>query len=115
MRPTIISNQQALLTSIGVALLLMSGIACTAEDPAALPPGTPEPDRYLFEHGSTLFEDEDWDKAETVFRRLVDVDPHTRHPLELLEACHQRLGLAPERGLHHTPKVPRTPLKQGPR
>ena len=77
MRPTIISIQQALLTSIGVALLLMSGIACTAEDPAALPPGTPEPDRYLFEHGSTLFEDEDWDKAETVFRRLVDVYPQS--------------------------------------
>tara|TARA_B100000929_G_scaffold286858_1_gene272647 strand:- start:3094 stop:3900 length:807 start_codon:yes stop_codon:yes gene_type:complete len=77
MRPTTISNQQALLPSIGVALLLMSGVACTPQDPAALPPGTPEPDRYLFEHGSILFEGEDWDKAQTVFRRLVDVYPQS--------------------------------------
>ncbi|HJO17634.1 MAG TPA: outer membrane protein assembly factor BamD [Vicinamibacterales bacterium] len=77
MRSTIVSNEQAPLTSIAVALLLTSGMACTVPDPAALPPGTPEPDRYLFEHGSALFEDENWDKAQTVFRRLVDVYPQS--------------------------------------
>ena len=77
MRPTIIFNHLPLLPTIGGALLLMRGVACTPPEPAALPPGTPEPDRYLFEHGSTLFEEEDWDKATTVFRRLVDVYPQS--------------------------------------
>jgi len=79
MRPTIVSNEQAPLTSIAVALLLTSGMACTVLDPAALPPGTPEPDRYLFEHGSALLEDEEWDKSQTVFRRLVDVYPQSSY------------------------------------
>ena len=77
MRPTIVSNGQAQLISASLCLLLAGGIACTPQDPAALPPGTPEPDRYLFELGSTLVEDEDWGKAQTVFRRLVDVYPQS--------------------------------------
>ncbi len=77
MRLTIVSNGQAQLISASLCLLLAGGIGCTPADPAALPPGTPEPDRYLFELGSTLVEDEDWGKAQTVFRRLVDVYPQS--------------------------------------
>lgn len=60
MRLTIVSNGQAQVISASLCLLLAGGIGCTPADPAALPPGTPEPDRYLFELGSTLVEDEGW-------------------------------------------------------
>ena len=77
MKPTILSNGQAQLISMSLCLFIASGIACTPQDPAAIPPGTPDPDRYLFELGSTLVEDEDWNKAQSVFSRLVDVYPQS--------------------------------------
>ncbi|HJO37173.1 MAG: outer membrane protein assembly factor BamD [Vicinamibacterales bacterium] len=73
----LLRHQSALaLTALLVAPLL--GIGCAASDPTIVPPGTPEPDRFLFERGTAFLEDEDWRPARNVFRRLVDAYPQSQ-------------------------------------
>ena len=50
---------------------------CAVRDPAAIPRGTPEPDRFLFEGATELLKDDDWASAQVMFQRLVDMFPQS--------------------------------------
>ncbi len=60
-----------------LSILLTSCASFSVPDWAAVPPGTPEPDLYLFERGTTLLNEEEWVGARTVFGRLVDAYPQS--------------------------------------
>ncbi len=76
--------------SVGPAAVLVLGIilaGCAVRDPTAIPPGTPEPDRFLFEGATELLEDDDWAPARLMFQRLVDMFPQSPYRFDA------RLGL----------------------
>ena len=74
-----------------LALALLTGAfavsGCAAKDPAEIPPGTPEPDRYLFERATALLADGDWQPARVLFTRVVDGYPQSPYRFDA------RLGL----------------------
>lgn len=63
-------------STIGLALALVT-TGCAAADPGSIPPGTPEPDRYLFETATELFEENQWIRARRLFGRIVDTYPQS--------------------------------------
>ena len=75
--------------SVGLAALVLGIVltGCAVRDPGAIPPGTPEPDRFLFEGATELMEDDDWPSARLMFRRLVDMFPQSPYRFDA------RLGL----------------------
>ena len=67
------------LRSCGVLLLAVAaalGPAC-ASAPRRPPPGTLEPDKFLFERGTEELNDKDWFTAREYFRQLVDSYPQS--------------------------------------
>jgi outer membrane protein assembly factor BamD len=62
----------------GAVVLLAASAACTTTGRSTVPPGTPEPDRYLFERGNEALADERWLTAREFFRQLTDT--YTQSP-----------------------------------
>jgi outer membrane protein assembly factor BamD len=64
----------------GAALVVLGVLAtgCAAGARSAIPPGTPEPDRYLFERGTEALDDERWLTAREFYRQLTDT--YTQSP-----------------------------------
>ncbi len=62
--------------SVFVVLALAAG--CTTTGRSTIPPGTPEPDRYLFERGTEALENRRWLTAREFFRQLTDT--YTQSP-----------------------------------
>jgi len=60
-----------------VLAMLMMGAAACAKDPALMPPGTAEADRFLFERGQAAYKDEKWADAREYFRNIVDNYPQS--------------------------------------
>jgi outer membrane protein assembly factor BamD len=60
-----------------VVAALIAGAASCAKDPSALPPGTAEADRFLFERGESALKDEEWADAREYFRNIVDNYPQS--------------------------------------
>jgi outer membrane protein assembly factor BamD len=60
---------------LGVAIVL-GGVAC-AKASAALPPGTAEADKFLFERGNAAVQDEKWVDAREYYRNIVDNYPQS--------------------------------------
>lgn len=60
----------------GTAALLAAAAACSAR-PTAPPPGTAQPDRYLFEQGTAAIQREEWLNARTYFQQIVDGYPQS--------------------------------------
>lgn len=56
---------------------LLIGVAACAKRPAALPPGTAEADRFLYERGEAAVADEKWVDAREYFRNVVDNYPQS--------------------------------------
>jgi outer membrane protein assembly factor BamD len=59
-----------------VVVLVMGGFAC-AKAPAALPPGTAEADKFLYERGQAALADEKWADAREYYRNIVDNYPQS--------------------------------------
>ena len=59
------------------ALLLLAG-AC-AEKGTKIPPGTSQPDQFLFERGNKSLEDKKWFTAREFFQTLIDTYPQSPH------------------------------------
>ncbi|MFI5329379.1 MAG: outer membrane protein assembly factor BamD, partial [Candidatus Rokuibacteriota bacterium] len=68
------------------ALLLLAG-AC-AEKGTKIPPGTSQPDQFLFERGNKALEDKKWFTAREFFQTLIDTYPQSQHRADA------KLGLA---------------------
>ena len=60
----------------GVVALVAALAACGTRQPM-LPPGTAQPDRYLFEHGTEALQMKAWLKARTYFQQIVDGYPQS--------------------------------------
>jgi outer membrane protein assembly factor BamD len=65
---------QSPLMAALVALSFVAGCASTQRRP---PQGTPDPDKFLFERGTTELNDKDWFTAREYFRQLVDSYPQS--------------------------------------
>ena len=50
---------------------------CAAADPGLIPPGTPEPDRYLFDRATEFLEQDQWLQARQLFGRIADNYPQS--------------------------------------
>lgn len=57
--------------------LLAAGVAGCAETTTAVPPGTAEADRFLFERGEAAAKEENWTDAREYFRNIVDNYPQS--------------------------------------
>jgi len=68
------------------ALLLLAG-AC-AEKGTKIPPGTAQPDQFLFERGNKALEEKKWLTAREFFQTLIDTYPQSPHRADA------KLGLA---------------------
>jgi outer membrane protein assembly factor BamD len=69
-----------------LALLLFAG-AC-AEKGTKIPPGTSQPDQFLFERGNKALEEKRWFTAREFFQTLIDTYPQSPHRADA------KLGLA---------------------
>jgi outer membrane protein assembly factor BamD len=65
-------------TRLVVIALVIGGVAC-AKQPAALPPGTAEADKFLYERGQAAVKDEKWTDAREYFRNIVDNYPQSTY------------------------------------
>jgi outer membrane protein assembly factor BamD len=63
-------------TLVMVVALVGANLAC-AKKPSALPPGTAEADKFLFERGDAAVKDEKWADAREYFRNIVDNYPQS--------------------------------------
>jgi outer membrane protein assembly factor BamD len=60
-----------------IAAVALVSLAACASGPRRPPPGTIEPDRFLFERGTEELNDRDWFTAREYFRQLVDSYPQS--------------------------------------
>ena len=56
---------------------LVAGLAACGTKQATLPPGTAQPDRYLFERGTEALQMKQWLNARTYFQQIVDGYPQS--------------------------------------
>lgn len=65
--------------AIGVLSLavMMAVLAACASGPRRPPPGTPDPDKFLFDRGTEALDDRRWLTAREFFRELTDTYPQT--------------------------------------
>lgn len=63
-------------TLVMVVALVAANLAC-AKRPSALPPGTAEADKFLFERGDAAVKEEKWADAREYFRNIVDNYPQS--------------------------------------
>ena len=69
-------NTRAGLARFGVAVLLAISVACTARQQTP-PPGSAQPDSFLFERGNEALQKEQWMNARTYFQQIVDGYPQS--------------------------------------
>ena len=58
---------------------LLAAAGCASTGPQKVPPGTPEPDKFLFEKGTTALDSKKWMTAREYFRELIDSYPQSRY------------------------------------
>jgi outer membrane protein assembly factor BamD len=77
--------RRALLSALVLALLALTGCA---ERSTKIPPGTAQPDQFLFERGNKALTDKKWFTAREFFQTLIDTYPQSTHRADA------KLGLA---------------------
>jgi outer membrane protein assembly factor BamD len=65
-----------------MAFVLLGSLAACAADQRRIPPGTPNPDQFLFERGTEALENRRWLTAREYFRQLFDGYPQSPHRAE---------------------------------
>jgi outer membrane protein assembly factor BamD len=55
-----------------VALLLASAVACATNSRRSVPPGTPDPDKFLFDRGTAALNDKKWLVAREFFKQVTE-------------------------------------------
>jgi outer membrane protein assembly factor BamD len=69
-------NKLAIAMAALVAISACSASACSARQTTP-PPGTPQPDRFLFERGTEALKQREWMNARTYFQQIVDGYPQS--------------------------------------
>jgi outer membrane protein assembly factor BamD len=62
-----------------LVMFLLASLAACATGPKQPPTGTPEPDKFLFERGTTALNERKWLTSREYFRQLVDVYPQSQY------------------------------------
>jgi outer membrane protein assembly factor BamD len=65
------------LAAVAAAILTLAGTVGCAGSSTRVPVGTLEPDKFLFEQGTTALNDKKWFTAREFFRTLVDTYPQS--------------------------------------
>ncbi len=65
------------LVALATAVLMLAVAVGCAGSSTRVPVGTLEPDKFLFEHGTTALNDKKWFSAREFFRTLVDTYPQS--------------------------------------
>jgi outer membrane protein assembly factor BamD len=58
--------------ALAAVAVLTAGIACGVRHPGLVPPGTSEPDRFLFDKGTAALNDKKWLTAREFFKQVVE-------------------------------------------
>src|SRR5687767_6522019 len=69
-------NRLAIAMAVLVTLATCSVAGCSARQTTP-PPGTPQPDRFLFERGTAALKEREWVNARTYFQQIVDGYPQS--------------------------------------
>lgn len=69
-------NRLAIAMAALVTLAGLSAAGCSARQTAP-PPGTAQPDRFLFERGTAALKEREWVNARTYFQQIVDGYPQS--------------------------------------
>lgn len=69
-------------TFFGLLCAAVFVVGCATKDPIAPPADAPEPDKYLFDQGTSQLERKRWLTAREYFRRLVDGYPQSPYRAE---------------------------------
>jgi outer membrane protein assembly factor BamD len=80
-------RRSALGALLLVAVAAFGATSCAGKRPL-VPPGTAQPDKYLFDKASAALKDHDWTEAHDNFQKVLDTYPQSQY----LPAC--RLGIA---------------------
>src|SRR5688572_10207194 len=67
------------LTAVAAAILTLAATVGCAGSSTRVPVGTLEPDKFLFEQGTTSLNDRKWFTAREFFRTLVDTYPQSTY------------------------------------
>lgn len=65
------------LSRIATAITMAAAIAACSSKPAGPPPGSAQPDRFLFDRGNEALKQEKWLDARTYFQQIVDNYPQS--------------------------------------
>jgi outer membrane protein assembly factor BamD len=69
------------VSRVTLGVLLLLSVAC-ASNPRQVPAGTAQPDKFLFDQGTTALKEENWFTAREYFRELVDTYPQSQFRAE---------------------------------
>jgi outer membrane protein assembly factor BamD len=72
------AHARVTLLGLAAAAALLAGAACASHARSVVPPGTTEPDKFLFERGTTALNDKKWFTAREFFKSLVET--YTQSP-----------------------------------
>ena len=75
-------------TALSALVVALLGIAACAERGTKIPPGTAQPDQFLFERGNAALGEKRWYTAREFFQTLIDTYPQSQHRADA------KLGLA---------------------
>jgi outer membrane protein assembly factor BamD len=62
---------------IAIAVAMLATIAACSSRPSGPPPGSTQPDRFLFDRGNEALKEENWVEARTYFQQIVDGYPQS--------------------------------------
>jgi outer membrane protein assembly factor BamD len=65
--------------SLAIAVSLLAGAAACAAGKAKVPPGTAQPDNFLFERGNEALNKKKWMTAREYFQTIVETYPQSTH------------------------------------
>jgi len=64
-------------SGLALALALLAVVAACSPKSTTVPPGTAQPDRFLFDRGNMALQNKQWTNARTYFQQLVDGYPQS--------------------------------------
>jgi outer membrane protein assembly factor BamD len=73
---------RASVVSLCALVFALLSVASCASGPRTVPPGTAQPDKFLFEQGTAALKDNKWFTAREYFRELVDTYPQSQYRAE---------------------------------
>jgi len=71
-------DQDPVIRRIALSVLLAAAVGCATKTRGLVPPGTTEPDKFLFDRGTAALNDKKWLNAREYFKQIVET--YTQSP-----------------------------------